>query len=99
MRSIHVLKELIKVDECVSEHLECLAGLAVVHQDNGDVVDMTEISQLRGEVDITRDEDDRGGGGVGVGKPTETLTKLVISSILCYGIDMYQRDLQCSGRG
>ena len=44
MRSIHVHKELIKVDEFVSEHLEGLAGLGVVHQDYGDVVDVTEVS-------------------------------------------------------
>ena len=88
VRSVHILKELIKVDEFVGEDLEGLAGLAVVHQDNGDVVDVPEVSQLRGEVDITGDEDDCGGGGVGVGKATETLTQLVVSSVLCNGIDM-----------
>ena len=32
-----------------------------------------------------------------MGKPTETLTELVVSSILCNGIDMNQSDLQWMG--
>lgn len=63
-------------------------------QDNGDVVNVSKVSQLGGEVDVTRYEDDGGGGGVGVSEPTQTLTELVVSSVLSNGIDVNQSDLE-----
>ena len=88
LRWLHISKKLIKVNELVSEDLESLAGLGVMHQHYGYVVDMPQVGQLRGEVDVPRDEDHCRGGGVGVGKTTKTLTQLVVGSILGNGIDM-----------
>ena len=89
MRRLHIFKELVEVDKGVSKDFEPLVGLGVVHQHYGNVMDVSEISQLRRKVDVTRNEDDRRRGGVGVGKPTETLTQLVVGSILGNGIDMH----------
>ena len=88
LRWLHISKKLIEINELVSEDLESLAGLGVVHQHYGYVVDMPQVSQLRGEVDVPRDEDYCRGGGVGVGKTTKTLTQLVVGSILGNSIDM-----------
>ena len=88
LRCLYIFKKLIKVDELVCEHLECLACLWVVDQHYGDVMDMPQVRQLRREVDVPRDEHHSRGGGVGVGKTTKTLTQLVVSSVLSYGIDV-----------
>ena len=68
-------------------------------QHHGQVVEVDEVVQLHGEVHVPRDEDHRGGGGVGVGEPPQGLAQLVISSILRYGVDMDQRDLRREGGG
>jgi hypothetical protein len=88
LRWLHIFKELIEVYEFVCKHLECLACLGIVDQHYGNVVDMPQVRQLRGEVDVPRDKHHGRGGGVGVGKATKTLAQLVISSILSNGIDV-----------
>ena len=89
LRWLDIFKEVIEVDKSVCKHLESLAGLGVVHKHYRDVVDVPQVSQLRGEVDVPRDKDHCRGSGIGVGKTTKALTKLVISSILSNGTDMY----------
>ena len=67
---LHILQELLKADQSVCKDPECFRCMLVVHQDDGDVVDVTEIIQLRGKIHISRDEDHSGRGRVGVRKPT-----------------------------
>ena len=51
---------------------------------------MHQVIQFHGEIDVSRDEDHCGGGGVGVGKPSQGLSQLVVCSIFGCGSDVDQ---------
>ena len=58
------------------------------------VMEMHQVIQLHGEVDIPRYEDHGGRSGVRVSEPAETLTELVVSCVLSNGIHMHQSNLK-----
>ena len=65
-----------------------------MHEDNSDIVNMAEVIQLGGEVDIPRDKYHSRGRRIGVGKATKALTKFVICCIFGNGIDVYKGHLE-----
>ena len=64
-----------------------------MHQNDGHVVDVSQVVELRGEVDVAGDQDHRGGGGVGVSETSQALTEFVVCGIFGDRIDMDQRHL------
>ena len=84
----NILYELIITNQLVSKCLQGLCCIGVMHQHHCDIVQVDKVIQLHGEVYVSRNEYHSGRGRIGVSKPAETLSELIIRSILCYSIDM-----------
>ena len=91
--SINVLQEVVVVEALVCEDLEGFGGDPVVNEEDGEVVDVAEVVDLWGEVDVARDQHHGGRRGVGAGEATHALAELVICCVLGHGVDVDQSHL------
>ena len=92
--SINILQEVVIVKALVCEDLEGFRSHPVVDEKDGEVVNVTEVVELRGEVDVTRDQHHGGRRGVGAGEATHALAELVICCVLGHGVDVNQSHLE-----
>ena len=57
-----------------------------MNEEDGEVVGVAEVAELRGEVDVARDQHHGGQRGVGAGEATHALTELVVCCVLGHGV-------------